>query len=134
MLLFLLWYVARPLLAEDNYSKRGTIAYYVTIHSSTIKNLPLIKQVGTETYYSSSGDGPKLPANGVVYVSNQDPNILMEALTAFLTSRGFTKDLKQCGSTQCTFSGKSSSIELVIEPKGADTRQVNCTEYFLVQR
>jgi len=91
LLLFLLRYVAFPLIAEDNFSKRGTIAYYVTIHSSTIKSIPSIKQVGIEEYYSSSGDGPKLPANGVIYFSKEDPKILMETLTTFLTSRGFRK-------------------------------------------
>jgi hypothetical protein len=121
-------------MAEDNYSKKGTIAYYVTIHSTTIKNFPLIKAVGSEDYYSSSGDGPKLPANGIIYLSKEDPKILMDSLTNYLISRGFTKDPGRCGSTQCVFSGNSSSIDLVIEPKGAGTQQVNCTEHFLVQR
>jgi hypothetical protein len=134
LLLCFLWFVARPLIAEDNYSKRGTIAYYVTIHSTTIKNLPLIKAVGSEDYYSSSGDGPKLPANGIIYSSRENPQIIMDSLTTYLISRSFTKVPSECGRTQCTFSGNSSSIDLVIEPKGADTQQVNCTEHFLVKR
>ena len=127
-------YVAAPLIAEDNYSKRGTIAYYVTIHSATIKRFPLIKQVGTEEYYSSSGDGPKLPANGVIYLSREDPKILMESLTTFLTSRGFSKDLSQCGNMQCTYTAKGSSVDLVMTAKDADTQQVKCIEYFEVER
>lgn len=134
VLLVLFVYVARPLLAEDNYSKRGSIAYYLTIHSSIIKSVPLMKEVGTEDYYSSSGDGPKLPANGVIYLSKEDPKILMESLNSFLISRGFTKDLSQCSSMRCSYSSKDSSVELAIKPMSADTQQVNCTEYFLGRR
>ncbi|MGZ5434983.1 MAG: hypothetical protein ACXWID_02430 [Pyrinomonadaceae bacterium] len=134
LLLCFLWFVAWPLIAEDYNSKRGTIAYYVTIRSTTIKDLPLIKVVGSEDFYSSSGDGPKLPANGIVYLSKEDPKIIMDSLTTYLISRGFTKDPVLCGSRQCVFSGHSSSIDLVIEPEGADTHQVSCIERFLVQR
>jgi hypothetical protein len=129
-----LWLVVWPLIAEDYDSKRGTIPYYVTIHSTTIKDLPLIKVVGAEDFYSSSGDGPKLPANGVIYRSSEDPKIPMDSLTNYLIGRGFTKDPVQCGPRQCVFSGHSSSIDLVIEPEGADTHQVSCIERFLVQR
>lgn len=123
-----------PLIAEDYNSKRDTIPYYVTIHSTTIKDLPLIKVVGTEDFYSSSGDGPKLPANGVIYRSSEDPKILMDSLTNYLISRGFTKDPGRCDPRQCVFSTESSSIDLNVEPEGAGTHRVSCIEYFLVQR
>jgi hypothetical protein len=134
LVIFALRFVVSPLIAEDYYSKRGSIAYYVTIHSSTIKSLPLIKQVGNEEYYSSSGDGPKLPANGVIYLSKEDPKILMESINAFLTSRGFTREASQCSNTECNYKAKGSSIELGINPKGADTQQVRCIEYFELER
>jgi len=131
---FVIRYVALPLIAEDNYSKRGTIAYYVTIKSATIKNFPLIKLVGTEDYYSSSGDGPKLPANGVIYISKEDSKTLMDAATTYLVGRGFDKDSGRCGNDECNFTQKGSTIELRISPLAGDTRQVKCVEYFDTSR
>ena len=132
--IFIIRYLAVPLVAEDNYSKRGSVAYYVTIKSATIKNFPLVKLVEPEEYYSSSGDGPKLPANGVIYLSNEDPNTLMDTAVSYLVGRGFDKDDSQCGNSECTFSKKGSTVELRITPHAGDTQQVKCTEYFDVGR
>jgi hypothetical protein len=132
--LLLAYYVVGPLIAEDAYVKRGTIAYYITIHSPAIKNFPLIKKAGDEVYYSSAGDGPKLPANGLFYLSLERPEVLSESLDSYLTGNGFDKDGKRCGEGQCIYNGKGSSIELIMTPKESGMQQVKCTEYFLNDR
>ena len=123
-------YVAVPLLAEDYYSKRGTIAYYITIKAATIKNFPFVQLVEPEEYYSSSGDGPKLFANGVIYISKENSKTLMDTGASCLLGRGFDKDERQCGDSERTFNKNGSTVELRITPHSGNTQQVKCVEYF----
>ena len=123
-------YILKLLFTEDLYVSKGTIAYYVTIRSTTIKDFPRLKVIGEEDYYSSCGDGPKPPANGIRYTSSEDPLILQRSIEEYLLERGFVKT--EASSTGGTYlqSPTKTSLELAINPEN-DAHRVVATEYYL---
>jgi hypothetical protein len=115
------------LFTEDLYSERGSFAYYVTIRSSTIKNFPMIQFVGEESFYSSCGDGPKLPANGIRYVSNGIPQDLKQSIERYLLGSGFVRDVEG----QYTTPDGNTLFEVDIIPENSGLQRVVATEYYV---
>lgn len=124
-------YAVKLLLTEDLYTSRKTFAYYVTIQSSNIKNFPLIGVVGDEVYYSSCGDGPKPPANGIRYNSTEDPQTLRTSIEQYLLDRGFIKEEQSIEGGSYVQPGSKTSLELDIRPENEGLHRVIATEYYI---
>ena len=75
--------------AEDLYTRAGTLDYYLSINSAFIKNVPKPGAVAEVEYYSSCGDGPKPPAQGVSFLTDADVRSVNAALKAYLEKEGY---------------------------------------------
>jgi hypothetical protein len=84
------FYIVSLLLSESLYSSRGSFAYWLTI-SSVIKSVPEVSPTSSPRFYSSAGDGPKLPESAVTYRSSAAAPEITRAVETYLTSRGYTK-------------------------------------------
>lgn len=124
-------YIVKLLLTEDLYVSKGTIAYYVTIRSTTIKDFPRLNVIGEENYYSSCGDGPKPPANGIRYTSSEDPLTLQRSIEEYLLKRGFAKTEESSTGGSYLQSSTRTSLELTITPEN-DAQRVVATEYYIL--
>lgn len=122
-------YALKLLFTEDLYVKRGSFGYYVTIRSSTIKSFPLLKVVGEEDYYSSCGDGPKLPANGIRYTSSENPQELKHSIEEYLISRGFSKEENSREGGTYVQPDRETSFDLMIMPENGLQRVVATENY-----
>lgn len=125
-------YALKLMFTEDLYVKRGSFGYFVTIRSSTIKDFPRIKVVGEEDYYSSCGDGPKLPGNGIRYTSNEDLQGLKQSIEQYLISRGFSKEENSQEGGTYVQPDRETSFDLMIMPQTDGTQRVVATEYYNV--
>ena len=84
------FYTSSLLLSESLYSSRGSFAYWLTI-SSVIKAVPEVSPTAPARFYSSAGDGPKLPESAVTYPSSANPTEIVRAVDMYLTSKGCTR-------------------------------------------
>ena len=125
-------YTLMLLFTEDLYSQRGTFAYYVTIRSPTIKNFPRIQLTAEEDYYSSCGDGPKLPANGIRYVSSQNQQALKQAIEEYLSKGGFTKETDSVEGGEYVQADGQTHFDLRITPEAGGLHRVVATETYSV--
>jgi hypothetical protein len=123
-------YTLKLMFTEDLYTNKGTYAYYLTIRSSTIKNFPQLKKVGKEEYYFSCGDGPKRMANGINYLTEEQPEHIAEPLDRYLKSRGFVKDERRSNGESYYYKGTGSTFELDIKPDETGFHRVIGTEYY----
>jgi hypothetical protein len=123
-------YAGKLLFTEDLYVTKGSFGYYVTIRSSNIKNFPLIGVVNQEVYYSSCGDGPKPPANGIRYTSKESPQKLKESIERHLFDRGFVKQADSIEGGDYVNPGSKTSVELTIKPEKDGLQRVIATEYY----
>src|SRR5690242_6719089 len=83
-------YIASLLLSESLYSTRGSFAYWLTI-SSVIKAVPEIRPTAPPVFYSSAGDGPKLPESAISYRSAAEPAEITRAVESYLQSKGYKR-------------------------------------------
>src|SRR5262245_3481624 len=83
-------YAASLLFKESLYSSRGSFGYWLTI-SSVIKSVPELSPTTPPRFYSSAGDGPKLPESAVTYSSSAARDDLERTIGGYLTSKGYTK-------------------------------------------
>jgi hypothetical protein len=125
-------YALKLLFTEDLYVKRSSFGYYVTIRSSTIKDFPLLKVIGEEDYYSSCGDGPKLPGNGIRYTSSEDPEVLKQSIEQYLVSTGFSKQENSKEGGTYLQPDHKTSFDLMIMPRNDGLLRVVATEYYNV--
>jgi hypothetical protein len=123
-------YTLLLLFTEDLYTQKGTYAYYVTISSPTIKYFPRIQLTEEEDYYSSCGDGPKLPANGIRYGSTQKPDVLKQTIEAYLLKRGFIKETDEMHGGEYAQPGSKVSLHLMIMPEANGVHRVVVTESY----
>jgi hypothetical protein len=125
-------YALKLLFTEDLYVKRGSFGYYVTIRSSTIKDFPRLKVVGEEDYYSSCGDGPKLPGNGIRYTSSEDLEVLKQSIERYLVSTGFSKEENSKEGGSYVQPDHKTFFDLMIMPENDGLLRVVATEYYNV--
>ena len=123
-------YTLLLLFTEDLYTQKGTYAYYVTITSPTIKNFPRIQLTEEEDYYSSCGDGPKLPANGIRYTSSEKSEVLKQRIEAYLLERGFQKETDQTGGGEYARPGSRIFFDLRIVSEAGGVQRVVGTESY----
>lgn len=123
-------YTLLLLFTEDLYSQKGTFAYYVTIRSPTIKYFPRIQLTGEEDYYSSCGDGPKLPANGIRYNSTEKPEVLKQTIEAYLLKHGFQKESDEINGGEYEQPGSKTYFHLMIMPEANGVHRVVATESY----
>jgi hypothetical protein len=126
-------YTLMLLFTEDLYTQKGTFAYYVTIRSPTIKNFPRIQLTGEEDYYSSCGDGPKLPANGIRYVSSETQQALKQSIEEYLFKIGFTKATDSAEGGEYVQPDGKTFFDLRIMPEAGGVQRVVATESYDVQ-
>lgn len=110
-------YSIRLLLAESLYTSRGTYAYWLSV-SKLIKGVPELSIVGQPQFYSSAGDGPKLPEDEVQYTSTADPSFIKSQLGAYLRNSGFRED--RDGSWQRV----ETKVVLTVTPSGSGRSHV----------
>lgn len=83
--------IAPIMFSESLYTGRGTLAYWLTIHSDVIEQFPLTGLKGEVTYFYSCGDGGKPPANGLLFQSTSDRQTLIQTVDSYLAGCGYTK-------------------------------------------
>jgi hypothetical protein len=123
-------YTLLLLFTEDLYVQKGTYSYYITIRSSTIKNFPRIQLAAEEDYYSSCGDGPKLPANGIRYLSTENREALKQAIEQYLFRNGFAKEADAKDGGEYTQPGTKTYFDLMVLPDKDGLQRVVATEYY----
>jgi hypothetical protein len=109
------FYSASLLLSESVYSNRGTFAYWLTI-SDVIKNVPEVEPTETPRFFSSAGDGPKLPETAISYRSSADIVRVSRTIGEYLTQRGYRR--RDDG----MFERGTSIVSLEIAAEGTHTR------------
>lgn len=130
LVVLLALYAGKLLLTEDLLTTRGTFAYYITIRSSNVKNFPLVGVVGEVEYYASCGDGPKPPANGVFYTSDENPQKLKESIEQYLSNRGFVKTEESIHGGTYVQPDRKTSFELTIKSENDRLQRVTAIEYY----
>lgn len=103
------FYNIRLLFLESLYMQRGTYAYLLTV-SSLIKNVPEVRSTGEAVFYSSAGDGPKLPEDEIRYTSSAEPSLVKRQIAAYLHSRGYRE------ANDSTWQLSGSRVDVTIEP------------------
>ena len=126
-------YTLMLVFTEDLYTQRGTFAYYVTIRSPTIKNFPRIQLTSEEDYYSSCGDGPKLPANGIRYTSGENQQALKQAIEEYLFKNGYNKEADAVEGGEYVQAGGKTFFDLRIMPEAGGVHRVVATESYGAQ-
>lgn len=114
-------HTVRLRLGESIYTKRGTYAYFVCV-SSVIKAIPEIDIVGSADFYSSAGDGPKLPTDEVRYKTGAQTEVVMSRIAAHLKQIGYV----EIGFGR--FELHQSQVVVVVEPDGQGRSTVLVTE------
>jgi hypothetical protein len=107
------FYSASLVLSESVYSNRGTFAYWLTI-SNVIKGVPEIRPIQPPRFYSSAGDGPKLPESAVSYRSSADADVVFQRLTEYLTQQGYR-------GSGATFERENSIVSVDVTREGNET-------------
>ncbi len=110
------WYALSIGFDEALYTKKGTLSYYLTINSELIKDVPKPKMVGEPSYYSSCGDGPKPPAQGIIYRSRATQEELLKILDQYATEHEFVKDQKYF-IFEHAYDGNKSFIHFTLTPE-----------------
>jgi hypothetical protein len=89
-------------LHHEIYCKRGSIAFYVAITSSTIRAFPVPAPIGDPVFTHRVGDGsfrePKPISTGIIYTSTQSKEQIMKILEDHFLTQGFV--------AQMTFEGE----------------------------
>jgi hypothetical protein len=88
----LAWLICRWFAAaftEDLYVEKNTFDYFLVVNSRFIKTVPCPGTITDLAYYSSCGDGPKPPANGVEFTTDATHQKLIDDLTAHLQRFGY---------------------------------------------
>lgn len=86
--LAVLYLAAHVALSEDVTTEAGTFWYYARI-PSIVRNAPTPGASGPPTYYSTTGDGFKLPASGMRF-KPADPGDARAELVQYFLQNGFT--------------------------------------------
>lgn len=76
--------------SESLYSRRGSFAYFVTIHEPLIRSFPILQATSEPLYHSGCGDGPKLPDEAIVYRSRLSAADLVTRMRPHIASHGFS--------------------------------------------
>lgn len=123
-------YSVRWAFREDAYISRGNLFYHVLINSPTIRNVPLDGIVGEPSFYSSCGDGPKWPSEGVSYQTMLSQEEVAESLRKYCASRGLKERNESIShdSVGLDFETSNSYLSIII---GGDVNltQVSIREY-----
>lgn len=112
---------------ETVYSQRGSLAYYITVSSNTIKEVPKPGLVGVEDYIVYSGDGPRLPGTSVAFKSNESFIAISEMISDYLAARGF-EFRSDDGLAGKVFSRGETAVLLDITPSHSKLLDVKITE------
>jgi len=107
------FYSASLMMSESLYSSRGTFAYWLTI-SDVIKGVPEISPIEPPRFYSSAGDGPKLPESAVSYRSSADVGVVSERIDDYLKRQGYR-------SSGDTFQREKSIVSVDVRREGNKT-------------
>ncbi|WP_089727341.1 hypothetical protein [Candidatus Thiosymbion oneisti] len=89
VVIFVAYGAMRLFFMEDVTTGRGTFLYYVMI-PEIIRDVPLSGLQEDPIYYSTSGDGPKLPASAVRFRTTDFVQAERE-ITRYFLDRGFRK-------------------------------------------
>jgi hypothetical protein len=82
--------------------------------SDVIKGIPEIAPVQPPRFYSSAGDGPKLPEAAVSYRSSADADVVSGRITEYLTRQGYRR-------SGATFEREQSIVSVDVRREGNET-------------
>ena len=117
VVIVVLAYSASLLVAESVYSNRGSFAYWLTI-SRVIKNVPEISPADTPRFYSSAGDGPKLPESAVTYRTSAERDVVVLELNRYLTAKGYHRR------PDGVYENGQSIVTIAVTPEASGSRVV----------
>jgi hypothetical protein len=115
-------YATSLLTSESVYCNRGSFAYWLTI-SGTIKDVPELSPTSPPRFYSSAGDGPKLPENAVSYASGAAPEAMLREMDRYLVAIGYRKR------ADGIYEQDESTVTVEVSPEGRGSR-VNVRENY----
>ena len=123
-------FIVKTIFTEDLYTSRYSPAYFITITSKTIKNVSIINAIEKPVFYYSCGDGPKLPANGIIYKSNKPPKDLLTQIENYIKTEDYILEDDVSNNKAIVKRYKKKEIMLTIEIISGE-QTVSVTEYYL---
>lgn len=75
---------------ESVYAPEDSLKGFLMIVPSVVKSIPRVGRVRDVTLYTSSGDGPKPPADGISYYTDASPDVVLRDVRAYFLSEGFS--------------------------------------------
>jgi hypothetical protein len=106
-------------------TRRGRIAYYVCL-SPVIRNTPLLADVDEPKFFSTVGDGTKLPRDEIVYHSAAPASAIALRIEGYLGAHGFARDSSDAN----LFRDKESVVKIDIRRAAEGNREVHVAQIF----
>jgi hypothetical protein len=120
----LLVHVLSLLFSESLYSKRGSLAYFVTIQEPVIRTFPILQAIGEPLYHSGCGDGPKLPDEAILYHSRLSVADLVARVQPHITSHGFLPVSSESRQPAISFANGRRILELRVSTADDGTTEL----------
>jgi hypothetical protein len=95
------------------YVKRGSFGYYLTIHSSLIKNFPLPEKINDEKFTNRTEDGQGETCS-IIYQTNADKDSLVRTFEGYLLNNGYRKDERLSSNSELFYENSSSSYVRIL--------------------
>jgi hypothetical protein len=106
-------------------TRRGRVAYYVCL-SSVIRNTPLLADVDEPKFFSTVGDGTKLPRDEVVYHSSAPASAIALRIEQYLAVHGFARDSSDAN----VFRDAESVVQIDIRRAAEGNHEVRIAQIF----
>jgi hypothetical protein len=106
-------------------TRRGRVAYYMCL-SSVIRNTPLLADVDEPKFFSTVGDGTKLPRDEIVYHSAAPASAIALRIERYLGAHGFARDSSDAN----VFRGAESVVKIDIRRAAEGDHEVHVAQIF----
>jgi hypothetical protein len=106
-------------------TRRGRVAYYVCL-SPVIRNAPLLGDVNEPKFFSTVGDGTKLPRDEIVYRSAAPASAIVLRIEKYLGAHGFARD----SSDASVFRDAQSLVRIDIRRAAEGNYEVHVVQTF----
>jgi hypothetical protein len=106
-------------------TRRGRVAYYVCL-SSVIRHVPLLADVDEPKFFSTVGDGTKLPRDEIVYHSSAPASAIALRIEKYLGAQGFARDSSDAN----VFRDAESVVKIHIQRVAEGNHEVHVAQVF----
>jgi len=106
-------------------TRQGRVAYYLCL-SSVIRNTPLLADVDEPKFFSTVGDGTKLPRDEIVYHSSAPTSAITLRIERHLGANGFARDSSDAN----LFRDDESVVKIDIQSAAEGIHEVHVAQIF----